>query len=119
MIKGTGCDIVSVNRILKSHNGLADRIFTHQENLYYKSKKYSAETLAAGFAAKEAVAKALGTGVSGFFWTDIEICHNELGCPYVKLHNGAKKRLEAIGAQAVHISISHERENVVAFCIIE
>ncbi|MFA5524397.1 MAG: holo-ACP synthase, partial [Tissierellales bacterium] len=71
------------------------------------------------FAAKEAVSKALGSGISGFKWTDIEIYTESSGKPCVRLLGKAKKLADTIGISNIHISISHSKENAVAFAIAE
>ncbi|MDO4618756.1 MAG: holo-ACP synthase [Clostridia bacterium] len=118
MIFGIGTDIVKVKRIekLMEKEGFLDRIFTGREVEYFKKHNMKSESVAAGFAAKEAVSKAMGTGISGFNFSDIEILHEENGKPNVNLLGKAK---ELSGDRKIHISISHERENAIAFCVIE
>ncbi len=111
-----GCDIIEIDRITNSiqkfgfsflHHILSDR-----EIALYKSKGKRAEFAAGRFAAKEAVSKAMGTGIGrGLGFTDIEIIPNELGKPYVYIH-GEK-------ANHIEISISHSRGNAIAVCIIK
>ena len=67
------------------------------------------------FAAKEAVSKAVGTGIRGFSVLDIEILNDELGKPYVILHNKKKKKMEGY---AIQISLSHSREYAVSTVIV-
>ena len=89
MIKGTGVDIIEISRIEKSltNEKFVERIFTKKEQEYCNSRKQMAvSSYAARFAAKEAVVKALGTGISGGgLWTDIEILPDDDGAPHVKL----------------------------------
>ncbi len=73
-----------------------------------------AESIAGNFAGKEAVVKALGTGLRGFQWTDIEILRDELGKPVVYLHGGAKKVANDLGISQVMMSISHCKTYAVA-----
>ena len=73
--------------------------------------------LAARFAAKEAVSKALGTGLRGVTWREMEILSDARGKPLVRLHGGAKKRAEKLGLDEFAISLSHSREQAIAFVI--
>jgi holo-[acyl-carrier protein] synthase len=116
---GTGIDIVDVARIerLLERQGkkFLDRVFTKTEAKYCMARGKPAIHLAARFAAKEAVAKALGTGFArGVRMRDIETLAADKGPPRIKLHGGASKRLESLGAETVLISLSHTREYAVA-----
>ena len=73
--------------------------------------------LAARFAAKEAVMKALGTGVRGVAWRDIEIIPDRRGKPLVYLHGGAKARAVVIGLSDIDVSLSHSQEYAVASAV--
>ncbi|MCL2224338.1 MAG: holo-ACP synthase [Defluviitaleaceae bacterium] len=121
---GVGVDIVKIERF-KKYEGQADsrfmqRVFTARERERLAEKK--AQSIAGLFAAKEAVAKALGTGFSGFSPCDIEILHKENGAPYAVLHKGAKKTARRIVKRArrfcVKISISHTETDAIAYAII-
>ena len=118
MIFGVGTDIVKVSRIKKlmSKDGFLKRIFTEREIETLKKRKFSPETVSAHFAGKEAVSKAMGTGISGFNFSDIEILNHENGRPYVNLLGKAK---EISGDRKIHISLSHESDTAIAFCVIE
>ena len=118
-IKGIGCDIVSISRIAKVivDQKFLDKVYTVYEQDYIYQK--GAQTAAVLWAAKEAVSKALGTGFVGFTAKDIEIRHNESGTPQIMLYNGAKTRAELIDVKTVYISISHEKEQAMAFAVIE
>jgi holo-[acyl-carrier protein] synthase len=116
---GTGIDIEEVERIdrLLQNRGkkFLERVFSKHEAEYCMRKARPAEHLAARYAAKEAVAKALGTGFSrGVRLRDIEVVAVDKGPPEVKLHGGAAKRLAALGGEKVLISLSHTRKYVVA-----
>lgn len=120
MILGVGCDIIEISRIekaMKKENFLT-HCFTEREIEYFKSKQNRAESIAAGFAAKEAVSKALGTGVSGFSLTDIEILHQENGRPYVNLTGGAAKIAHELGGK-VSISMSHSKDIAMAYAVLD
>ncbi len=118
MIYGIGIDIIEVKRIASAieNTGFCTRFFSERENEYFEKKKYKPETVAGNFAAKEAFAKALGTGISGFNLKDVEVLRNDRGMPYIELSTELRKRLN--GAQVL-VSISHEREYAVANVIIE
>ena len=120
MIYGNGCDIIEISRIKKAaeNEAFIKKCFTEKEIEYFKSRNYKAESVAAGFAAKEAVAKALKSGFSGFGFSDIEILHHKNGCPYVILHNGAEKIAEENGI-TVSVSMSHCREYAIASAVAE
>ncbi|WP_314024551.1 holo-ACP synthase [Filifactor alocis] len=122
MVKGVGVDIVSIKRmsnLCSKHPRTIDRLFTEKEKYYFKQKNNSIETIASFFAVKESVAKALGTGFVGFSMKDIEIFHDSYGKPYVTLYSNARMALEEKEISYVHISISHERDNAIAFCVME
>lgn len=120
MIKGTGIDIIEIDRIRSAINNnkrFMDRIFTRNEINHIESKNNSMNTIAGLFAAKEAVSKALGSGISGFKWTDIEIYSESSGKPSVRLLGKAKELAHTIDISNIHISISHSKENAVALAI--
>lgn len=111
-----GTDIIEIRRIenaLKSSLFLS-RVFTAAEQKYYADKGSRAETLAGMFCAKEAVSKALKTGFKDFDMQDIEILHDEAGCPYAVLHKGAS----LLTNRVPYLSISHCKEYAVAVCIL-
>ncbi len=117
MIKGIGIDIIEIDRIRQAmikNNKFIDRIFTSNEKEIFKEKNYSPQTIAGHFAAKEAVSKALGTGIRGMRWKDIEILKNSPGKPYVILHNNAKDLAYSMNIDKILISISHSKENAIA-----
>lgn len=118
-IKGIGCDIVSITRIAEVivDQRFLDKVYTVYEQDYISKK--GIQTAAGLWAAKEAVSKALGTGFVGYTAKDIEIWHNESGTPQIMLYNGAKTRSELIDAKHIHISVSHEKEQAMAFVVIE
>jgi holo-[acyl-carrier protein] synthase len=122
MIKGTGIDIVEIKRMEHwlSDVKLLERFFHPGEISYSLSKgKSAAQSLAVRFAAKEAFGKALGTGMKNISLNDIMVYNDENGRPDIKLSGSAKKMLEESGADKVHVSLSHEKENAVAMVILE
>ena len=121
MIIGTGVDIVKIERFSATQNPrFMQRVFSASEQAYLETK--GAQSMAGLFAAKEAVAKAIGTGFAGFFPCDIEITHDENGKPHVTLHGKAneyaKKTADGHCFQ-LHISISHSATDAVAFAVLE
>lgn len=120
MIKGIGIDIIEIDRIrqaIAKNNKFIDRVFTVNEKKTFEEKNYSPQTVAGYFAAKEAVSKALGTGIKNMRWRDIEILKDSLGKPYVRLYNNAGDLAYSMSIDKIFISISHSRENAVALAI--
>jgi holo-[acyl-carrier protein] synthase len=118
-----GTDILKVERIEAVVARLGDkfvrRILTETERLEYLGSGIPLALLAKRFAAKEAVAKALGTGIGrGVSWQDIQIEHNDNGAPLVVMSGGALRAAKERGGSRVEISISDEAEYVVAFAVL-
>jgi hydroxyethylthiazole kinase-like uncharacterized protein yjeF len=118
MILGTGTDIVEISRIkdLCGNTRFMEKMFTFKEREYLKQK--GPESTAGYFCAKEATSKALGTGFSGFKFTDIEIIKKE-GVPLILLHGNAFNIACSMGIKEIHISISHCRNYATAIAIAE
>lgn len=110
-----GVDIIEIGRIAKTVKRFGERfferIYTPSEIAYCRGR---APQLAARFAAKEAVMKALGTGTRGVSWKEIEVTRKGTGEPGIALHGRAAKRAEALGIDRLALSISHSREYAVA-----
>jgi len=127
VIVGIGMDLCDAARIEKSVERFGqkflDRVYTPAEQACAMARTPPFPTLAKRYAAKEAVMKALGTGLRGFHFTDIEVGNDALGKPEVHLFNGARARLEAIvpGASegVIHLSLSDEGPLAAAYVIIE
>ncbi len=121
MIIGVGVDIVQVDRIQKNieKQKFIDKVYTDKEKEYLIKRKLNPQTAAGLFAAKEAVSKALGTGISGFNITDIEILKDEFNKPEIMLHNNALKISKDKGIDKINISISHEKDYAIAFAVAE
>ncbi|MEK7393060.1 MAG: holo-ACP synthase [Fibrobacterota bacterium] len=121
MIVGIGIDQVLIERIRKVSPRLFERICTVAEREFcekFGEGKY--ERYAGRFAAKEAISKALGTGIAaGIEWTDIEILPLASGAPVAHLHNAAASRMEQLGATRVHVSITHDKVTASAVGILE
>lgn len=120
-----GVDIVEIDRIRHSFDSCGEsfrnRVFTENEINYCESKKVVRfESYAARFAAKEAVSKAFGTGISeGIKWKDIEILNEPQGKPYVVLSERAREIYEKMNARGISLSLSHCRSYAVAYAVIE
>jgi len=122
LIIGIGTDIVEIDRINKAIErtpNFINKLFTKKEIEYFISRKMRPEFIAGKFAAKESVAKALGTGFRKFGFRDIEIDKDELGKPLVLLSGEAKEIANKFGDYKLHLSISHGRENAIAYAILE
>ncbi|MBB6218797.1 phosphopantetheine--protein transferase-like protein [Anaerosolibacter carboniphilus] len=120
MIKGIGIDIIEIERIVQAinrNNKFLERIFTDKEIAYFKSANGSQSSIAGNFAAKEAVVKAIGTGIRGFKWRDIEVERDSLGKPSIQLYNQARDIVGERGIDEILITISHSRDYAVAQAI--
>ena len=123
-IVGVGVDAVEISRVataLQRTPTLLDRLFTERERATCITRCGDLRFggLAARFAAKEAVAKALGTGIRGFGFRDIEVLGDELGKPTVTLHGGAATIAAAAGVTAIHLSLSTSTDLAVANAVAE
>jgi len=121
MVRGIGVDIIEIDRIRESVDRLGDlflsKIFTTREIAYASGKANRFQHLAARFAAKEAVAKALSTGWSGEFrWKDVEVMNEQGGQPRITLTG---KLRDVLAASTIHLSMSHSDTHVVAVVVIE
>lgn len=124
MIAGIGTDIVAVARmhrlVERYSDRLADRILSGEELAEYAGVEQKAMFLAKRFAAKEAAAKALGTGFRlGVVKRDIVVTHDELGKPLLKFHGDARVVSERRGITSSWLSLSDEKEFAVAFVVLE
>lgn len=110
-----GVDIIEIERIeaaLRRHGErFLQRVYTPTEQAHCQGR---VPELAARFAAKEAVSKALGTGIRGIAWQEMEILCDERGKPLLRLHGRAKARAEELGLSEFAISLSHSRDYAVA-----
>ena len=121
MIYGIGTDIVLISRI-KNTEAFAKKILSNKEFILWKDYLPGKQKtfLAKQFAAKEAIAKALGTGFqNGIFPKDIEILRNDLGKPYISAQGSLKNVFTDLEITSSHVSIADETDYVVAFAIIE
>lgn len=124
MIVGSGIDLVEIARIHDSverfgHRFL-NRIFTDTEQAYCLRRRKPAESLAARFAAKEAGAKALGTGISrGVNWLEIEVIREPGGRPSLRFHGRAAEIAAGLGVVRAALSLTHTADLAMANVILE
>lgn len=118
MIFSVGTDIIEIERIKKAiHNdSFLSKVYTKNEILNFKA---SPNSLAGNFAVKEAIVKAFGTGFRGIMPNEIEVLRNEAGKPFVKLYGSALEFKEKNKLTNIHISISHNKADAIAFVVIE
>ncbi|HSK73918.1 MAG TPA: holo-ACP synthase [Pyrinomonadaceae bacterium] len=124
MIISIGIDIIEVYRIretLARTPRFAERVFTGRERTYCEAKgAAAAQSFAARFAAKEAFLKALKTGWRGkITWQDIEVIRDEKGVPTLEIRGEARKIFDDLGANRIHLSLSHTTDHAVAQVILE
>lgn len=125
MILGTGIDMVEIRRVEDSLARFGERflhrVFTEGERAYCDERGQGrAQSLALRWAAKEAVSKALGSGIRrGVNFRDIEVTSDRLGRPSIALHGGAARVAKKKGIAAVHLSLTHDGPLAVAFAVAE
>lgn len=116
----TGVDIIEIDRVRRAferHGGrFLERVYTVPEVAFCRGR---VPELAVRFAAKEAVMKALGTGVRGVAWREIEVLPNRRGKPLVFLHDRAERRAAAIGLGPLEISLTHSNDFAIAVVVGE
>lgn len=113
-----GVDIIEIDRIEQAisswQNSFLKRVYTEAEVDICQNR---AQSFAARFAAKEAIMKALGTGMWGLKWRDIEITQKTSGAPDVKLHGSAQNKARELGITSFSLSLSHSRKYAVAMVV--
>jgi holo-[acyl-carrier protein] synthase len=118
MLLRIGVDLIEIARVadaIAQHGQrYLDRIYTAAE---LEQSHAHAGSLAGRFAAKEAVAKALGTGIGEVGWKDIEIVGDEQNAPWVQLYGAAQRKSKEIGLSSWSVSISHSVSHAVAFVV--
>ena len=116
--------MIEIRRIQKSMDRFGvrflNKVYTQAEQAYCLRKRQAAESLAARFAAKEAGAKALGTGISyGVNWLEIEVVREPSGRPMLRFHGRARQIADAIGCARAALSITHTAELATASVVLE
>ena len=113
-----GVDTIEIDRIAATLERWGERflhrIYTEGERAYCRGR---APQLAARFAAKEAVMKALGTGRIGVGWREVEVYREPSGAPSILLHGRAEKRARLLGLDHFAVSLSHSRNQAIAFVV--
>jgi len=117
LIYGIGVDMTEISRVRKACEGrrFVEKVFSQREAELYGDRP---EKLAAGFAAKEAFGKALGTGVRGFSLNEVELLRDGLGRPYYEFSGRAAGIVESAGLTA-HVSVTDEGDLVTVFTVLE
>lgn len=122
MIVGIGCDIIEIERIARAikSESFIRRVFTAEETAYCQRRGHqAAASFAARFAAKEAVLKALGTGLREGSLQEIAVDNDGLGKPLVQLSGHFAMLAKQLGVKNIQISLSHSRELATAYVIME
>lgn len=124
MIVGSGIDLTEIARIQHSVERFGERflnkVYTAGEQAYCLRKRKSAESLAARFAAKEAAAKALGTGIShGVTWQEIEVVREPSGRPSLAFHGRARELASRLGVINAALSLTHTADLAMASVVLE
>jgi holo-[acyl-carrier protein] synthase len=124
MLIGTGVDLIEVERIAHSIERYGERflrrVYTDHEIAYCSRKRVSAESFAARFAAKEAGAKALGTGISrGVTWNEFQVARNPGGRPVLELRGRAALLATELGVRAISLSLTHTSSLAIATVVME
>ena len=124
MIVGCGVDMIEIARIAEALSRYGDRfrqrIFLPGEISYCNRKRNAEESYAARFAAKEAAAKALGTGIqAGVGWRDIEVVRAPSGKPSLLFHGRAAARARRLGVLNAVISLTHTQTHALAYVLLE
>lgn len=113
-----GVDIIEIARIQRTYDDFGERflkrVFTERERERYRGR---VNELAARFAAKEATSKALGTGIVGIRWREMEVLPNRRGKPVLILHGQAAERARRLGLTDFSVSLTHSRADAMAFVI--
>lgn len=118
-VLGIGVDLIEIDRIaaaLEKRPRFAERCFTEAEHAYCAGKAFPPQHYAARFAAKEAVGKALGIGMTR--WREVEVVRGR-GAPTIALHGRYAERARQLGVDRVHVSLTHGRDSAMAFAVVE
>ncbi|MFI5808160.1 holo-ACP synthase [Streptomyces sp. NPDC051561] len=121
MIVGVGIDVAEIERFgaaLARTPQMAQRLFVERELMLPSGERRGIASLAARFAAKEALAKALGAP-AGLLWTDAEVCVEESGQPRLEVWGTVAARAQALGVRSWHVSLSHDAGIASAVVIAE
>lgn len=120
MIIGIGTDIIEIDRVemaIKNNKNFIKKVFTEKEIEMFNKRNMRSEVIAGNFAAKEAISKALGTGIRGFSLIDMEILRDDFGKPVAYLNKVMENIIKR--KYKLNISISHNKTSAIAFAILE
>jgi len=113
-----GIDLIEIPRIQRAIDDFGERflkrVYTERERERYRGRT---NELAARFAAKEATSKALGTGIIGIHWREMEVLPNRRGKPVLILHGQAAERARQLGLNHFSVSLTHSRTDAMAFVV--
>jgi holo-[acyl-carrier protein] synthase len=113
-----GIDLIEIHRIERTYRDFGERflrrVYTERERERYRGRP---NELAARFAAKEATSKALGTGIIGIHWREMEVLSNRRGKPVLILHGEAAERARKLGLTSFSVSLTHSRTDAMAFVV--
>lgn len=124
LIIGIGIDIVDISRIKEAEkrwgHRFLERVFTEGEIKYAMIHMSPYPRLAARFAVKEAMSKAVGKGMThGITWKDTEVISKDSGRPQILLHGKLREISKSMGVTAIHVSISHDGNHAIAQVVLE
>lgn len=122
MILGIGVDLIQIARMDRwvGQPGLVERFFHPGELADARSRgKAMALSLAVRYAAKEALGKAMGTGLQHFSLREVQVVNDPRGKPEIRLHGQAMETFVRFGGERIHLSLTHELDNAVAMVVIE
>ena len=121
MILGVGTDIIEIDRIknaIDNTPGFLEKVFTKREVEELSKNTLRVESVSGNFAVKEAVSKAVGTGIRGFSFRDIEVFRDELGKPIVRVSSKIEEVIKSKD-YLFNVSISHNKTMAIAFVVLE
>ena len=124
MIKGIGTDLVSIariERVLARHSAVfSKRVLHKNESDIFANHHDPVAYLAKRFAAKEALSKALGTGIAkGVSFQEIEVSNDDMGRPLLELHKRTKDIADSMGVERCFLSLSDEKNYAIAYVVLE
>jgi holo-[acyl-carrier protein] synthase len=123
LIAGIGVDLCQIERIASAYERFGDRflnrILTPWEIEFCLKRNDVPRAIAMRFAAKEAFSKAVGLGMNGIYWREIETRHYPTGQPYLVLYDRAKKAAEGMNISAAHLTLTDEAGLSCAFVVLE
>ena len=114
-------DCARIRRVIDRHDeGFLNRVFTDLERAWCEKAADPVPHFAARFAAKEAVAKALGTGIgASAAWRDIEVTRESGAAPEIRLHGAAAATAQALGVRSIRVSLSHTADQAIAMVMLD